>query len=78
MPSIEALEALWAQAIARQDADVVWRDLVEQSRAPVQAMFMASQHVDPAIVEHFVCSHDSGCNPLSDPGYGARLSAVVR
>lgn len=75
--SIDALAALWEKTLARSDREIVWRDLVEQSRAPVQAMLMRAQGVDDAVVEHFVNLHDRGFDPLNDPGLGARLRTVV-
>ena len=76
--SIDALAALWDSTLARPDREVVWRDLVEQSRAPVQAMLMRAQGVESAVVEHFVNLHDRAWDPLQDPRLDARLRAVIR
>lgn len=74
---LDALEARWEATLRRDDADVAWRDLVEASRAPVQAMLLRAQGVDAAVVEHFVCLNARGYDPLDDPGLAARLQAVV-
>lgn len=74
---METLAALWEATLSRPDADIVWRDLLEHSRAPVQALLLRAQAVPEPIIDHFVALHDRGCDPLTDKNLGPRIRAVV-
>ncbi len=74
---VDALAARWETTLSWGDADVVWRDLVEETRIPVQALLLRAQGVPAAIVDHFTAMHDGTRSPVDDPGLGARIRAVV-
>ncbi|MSP54975.1 MAG: hypothetical protein EXR69_05130 [Myxococcales bacterium] len=74
---VDALAGLWEHTLARPDAGIVWRDLLERSRAPVQALMLRAQTVPEPIIDHFVALHDRERDPLTDNQLGPRIRAVV-
>ncbi len=73
---VDALAALWEATLVRKDVEIVWRDLIEQSRATVQGLMMQVQGVPGCITDHF-SALQGGINPLDDPNLGERIRAVV-
>lgn len=67
----------WARVVARPDADVVYRDVVEETAAPVAAALLRAQGADPAVVEHLEAVTRRGWDPLDDPGLDRRVRALV-
>jgi len=70
------LRARWERAAARPDADLVFRDVVEATRVPVQAMLLRSQGAPAAWVEHLEALHRPGWDAAEDAGLAARVAAI--
>ncbi len=70
------LRERWAGVLARPDADVVFRDLVEELRVPVQAGLLRAQGAPVVWAEHLETVHRRGWDPVADASLAARVAAV--
>ena len=66
----------WASVLGRPDAEVVFRDLVEELRAPVQAGLLRAQGAPEAWALHLETVHRRGWDPISDARLAERVAAV--
>lgn len=73
---VTALRARWERVVARPDAELLVRDLVEATRAPVQALLLRAQGAPPAWADHLETVSRPGWDAEQDGALAARLAAV--
>lgn len=67
----------WARVVRRPDAEVVFRDLVEETAAPVAAALLRARGTEAGLADHLETVCRRGWDPLEDADLDARVRRVV-